>query len=81
MPLCAAMLFGFLLLLFFGLRSSAADWLMGDPNLDVVKQDSQLAASGKSLDGSKTDPRTGRKAVNGMSLARRTDKTKRNSRH
>jgi serine/threonine protein kinase len=82
MPLCAAMIFGFLLLFFIGLRSSAADWFLGDSALDVVKQDSQLTAGGKPLDGSKpVDSRNGRRAANGMSrdLARRNDKAKRTS--
>ncbi len=82
MPLCAAAMFGFLLLFFIGLRSSAADWFLGDSTLDEVKQDSQLTASGKPPDGSKpVDSRTGRKAANGISrdLARKNDKAKRTS--
>ena len=82
MPLTAAAMFGFLLLFFIGLRSSAADWFLGDSNIDVVKQDSQLTANGKPLLGGKSaDSRTGRKAANGMSrdLARRNDRAKRTS--
>jgi serine/threonine protein kinase len=79
MPLCAAALFGFLLLFFFGLRSSAADWFLGDANIDVVKQDSQLTAGGKPPDGSKSvDPRAGRKG-NTASLVRRSDRARRTS--
>ena len=82
MPLCAATMFGFLLLFFIGLRSSAADWFLGDSTTDVVKQDSQLTASGKPLVGSKSvDSRTGRKATNGTSrdLGHRSDKARRTS--
>ena len=82
MPLCAATMFGFLLLFFIGLRSSAADWLLGDSTTDVVKQDSQLTASGKPLVGSKSvDSRTSRKTANGTSrdLGHRSDKARRTS--